>query len=1211
MAINRTALKTYAPQARLDFIQAMTNRAAQFGITKNAVSKGEQQGELYIVEGKSFPRAVGNQREKLVERINQTSFEQVMEAVAYTWFNRFLAIRYMELHGYFDHGYRVLSHRHGHADPEILVEAIHLDLPGLKRDQIIELKLNGTQDEALYRKILIAQCNALHRAMPFLFEKIEDETELLLPENMLQSDSITRKLVGAIEEIEWDNIEIIGWLYQFYISERNEQIIGDIVKSEDIPAATQLFTPKWIVKYMVQNSLGAKWLGTYPDSSIKGTMEYYIEPAEQMSEVREKLGAITPKSLDPETLTLIDPAVGSGHILVEAYDLFKAIYIERGYTAKEAAQLILTKNLYGLDIDDRAAQMAGFALLMKARADDRNLLRHPPRLNVHALQESNGVNINAIIEALSPEKPVELVPASDLMPQTLVQPTLAVRVGADADKETSTAIRRLLEAFRNAKTFGSLITPDTEMMASLPLIEASLDGPLPSDLLQRKARQDAIETLRIFYDQAKILGGAFDCLVANPPYMGQGFHNKELKVYLDRYYSEFKTDLFSAFLGRASLFLKENGFAGFLVQFTWMFIYNFRQTREVMLGRTNIQSLVQLQYDAFEYAKAHVNTMAFRNHRIEGFISKYIGLEKFKGAENQGPRTLEAIRNPHCDWMHTYDQDNFSKIPGSPLAYWVRDGFREIFKGSNVGALTVSDGQTKTGDNSKYLRQIWEVNSNAVGREKRWVKHPKGGDFRKWYGNVDSVIDWSPSARRHYRGDRVARILPEYLWWREGVCWTLITSAKQSFRLVSDDEIFNLAAPTLFPKEELNIYFLLAFLNTPIAQYITKILNPTVNMNVGDIQNLPLKMDVEKDRIIELSKRAVALEKEDWTRNETAWEFSVSPLLAKSSKSSDLRMSYEITRDGWKEICTELHAIEEECNNIFVAAYDLRGEISPCVPIHEVTLRCNPRYTYAAEKNEERLEARLRSDTMRELVSYALGCMMGRFSLAEAGVVYAGSGNEAFDASRYGVFPADVDGIILITEEMWFEDDAANRLEEFLSVTWPDSRVSENLAYLVDGLIKGHSDEPRADLRSYFAKKFYIDHLQTYKNRPIYWLFSSGKEKAFECLVYMHRYNEGTLARMRTEYVTPLMGKVQARIEALENEITRSSSSAEKSRKSKDITKFRKQLEELRAFDEELRHLADQRIPLDLDEGVKVNYGKFGNLLAAKDKVCGKRDDAD
>ncbi|MFZ2994586.1 BREX-1 system adenine-specific DNA-methyltransferase PglX [Sphingobium sp.] len=706
MASNRNVLKKYAPQARLDFIQAMTNRAAQFGITKAGSAAGEVQGDLFILNGKAFPRSVANQRARLIARIARDGFARVMEAVAYTWFNRFLAIRYMELHHYFDHGCRVLSHSAGHDEPELLEKAASINLPGLNRDEIVNLKLDGTKDEQIYRKLLIAQCNDLHRAMPFLFEKIDDETELLLPDNLLQSDSIVRKLVNEIDEAEWQEIEIIGWLYQFYISEKKDQVIGKVVKSEDIPAATQLFTPNWIVKYMVQNSLGAQWLATYPDSGIRSGMEYYIAPAEQAPEVQTQIDGITPKQLDPEAITLIDPAVGSGHILVEAYDLFRAIYLERGYTKREAARAILTKNLFGLDIDDRAAQMAGFALLMKACADDRTVLRSPPKLNVLALQDSEGLDAEAMAKALLPQERFEMVPSGDLLPETLSQPTLSAQ--QPTSKEAK-AIKALVTLFGEAKTFGSLITVPDAVMRCVPLLDALLAKPLTGDLLLRQAQEDAQGALKPLVEQARLLGDRYDCVVANPPYMGGKGMTENLKIFADEYFPASKSDLFSMFIDHWSEISSK--YSSFVVPYVWMFIPSFSDFRLGILEEKIIRSVIKLEYNAFEPACIPVACISISRSKIDKYIGKYIDLGNFKGSENQSAKSLEAIRSEDCPWMFEVKQSSFAQVPGSPLAFWVSEGFRQSFQfGSPLGSTGSATEGVKTGDNDRFMGRAAERN---------------------------------------------------------------------------------------------------------------------------------------------------------------------------------------------------------------------------------------------------------------------------------------------------------------------------------------------------------------------------------------------------------------------------------------------------------------------------------------------------------------------
>ena len=1221
MASNRNVLKKYAPQARQDFIQAVTNRAAQFGITKDDIVAGEVQGDLFILNGKAFPRSVAHQRGRLIARIARDGFAQTMEAVAYTWFNRFLAIRYMELHDYFDHGCRVLSSPNGHAEPEILEKATGIDLPGLNADEIVNLKLDGTKDEQIYRKLLIAQCNDLHRAMPFLFEKIDDETELLLPENLLQSDSIVRKLVNEIAEAEWQEIEIIGWLYQFYISEKKDQVIGKVVKSEDIPAATQLFTPNWIVKYMVQNSLGAQWLATYPDSGIRSGMEYYIAPAEQTPEVQAQIDAITPGQLDPEAITLIDPAVGSGHILVEAYDLFRAIYLERGYTKRDAVRAILTKNLFGLDIDDRAAQMAGFALLMKACADDRTVLRNPPQLNVLALQDGEGLDADALAKALLPQERFEIVPTGDLWPETLTQPTLAAKQATSAEAK---AIKALVTLFDGAKTYGSLITVPDAVMQSLPLLDALLAKSLTGDLLLRQAQEDAQEALKPLVEQARLLGGRYDCVVANPPYIGGKGMNPRLKKYLQDNYADVKSDVFAAFIVRDTLFAKPNGQLGFMSPFVWMFISSYEKLRGFLLDEKTITSLVQLEFHGFDGADVAVCCFTISNNHSVDFKGGYVRLSDFRGPNNQGPKTLEAIANPDCGWFFRASASEFKKIPGSPIAYSASPSIRNMFGHNLLAEIADVRLGMATANNSLFLRLWHEVeaqnasfdtSNRRAAKESglKWFLYQKGGDFRKWYGNNEYVVNWRNDGHeiQNFADGNTGKVRSHnynlnYIFSR-GVTWNAIGYSKASSR-ISEYSLFDNAGSSLFTIGATPPEAIMSFINSKIMFAVFPLISPTVNYQPGDIAKIPAYFPNDlSESVSNISSILIDISKSDWDSYEISWDFTTLSLLTSDHAQRTLEDNYRELTSYWVEQTNEMHRLEEENNRLFIDAYGLQDELTPHVPLSEITLTCNPHYRYGGDLTDEEREARLKSDTMRELVSYVVGCMMGRYSLAEPGLIYAHSGGLGFDASRYGLFPADDDGIVPLTEEQWFADDAAARIEEFLGVAWPDAPIMETMATLMDGLAMGKAGEPRAALRSYLSKQFYKDHLQTYKNRPIYWLFSSGKQKAFEALVYLHRYNEGTLARMRTVHVTPLMGKLQQRINDLDAEIAASSSSAEKTRKTREMDKLVKQVVELREFDEELRHLADQRIALDLDDGVKVNYARFGNLLAAKDKVCPKK----
>ena len=850
MASNRNALKKYAPQARLDFIQAMTNRAAQFGITKASITQGAVQGDLYILNGKAFPRSVASQRDRLASRIARDGFDQAMEAIAYTWFNRFLAIRYMEIHDYFDHGFRVLSHPEGNGEPQILEQVAKVDLPGLNRDEIVSLKLDGTKDEQIYRKILISQCNDLHRAMPFLFERIDDETELLLPENLLQSDSIIRKLVNEIDDVEWQEIEIIGWLYQYYISDKKDEVIGKVVKSEDIPAATQLFTPNWIVKYMVQNSLGAQWMATYPNSALVREMEYYIAPAEQTPEVQGQLDAITPKELDPEAITLIDPAVGSGHILVEAYNLFRAIYLERGYTRKEAARAILSKNLFGLDIDTRAAQMAGFALLMKARADDRSLLRDPPRINVLAIRDSREMDADALASTLVPDERFELVASNDLLPETLPQPTLAAR---RSNSKEGAAIRALIALFDGADTFGSLITVPQSILGSLNMIEALVAKPLSTDLLSRQAQVEARDQIMPLIHQARLLAATYDCVVANPPYIGVKGMNPKLKKYLQDNYGDVKSDVFAAFIVRDTLFAKPIGRLGFMSPFVWMFISSYEKLRSYLLDKKTITSLVQLEYSGFDGATVPICTFTLSNSHNADFKGGYVRLSDFRGSENQAPKTIEAIANPNCGWFFRASASDFEKIPGSPIAYWVSEQIRNLFaEGPELEQIAPCRQGVATADNDRFLRLWHEIDKQKFGigfksayeakkSKLKWFPYNKGGNFRLWYGNNEYLVNWEDDgAEIKSTRPRAAIRNPEYFF-KNSVTWTLISSAKFGVRYSDSGAIFDVGGSGCFPNLS-EQFLVLGFLASPICFGMLRATNPTLNFQVGNISALPLQI---------------------------------------------------------------------------------------------------------------------------------------------------------------------------------------------------------------------------------------------------------------------------------------------------------------------------------------------------------------------------------
>jgi len=1204
--MNRSALKTYAPKARLDFIRAVTDRAAFFGLTPKRTEPMEETGDVVIIGGRAFPKVVAHQRRSLEARIQRQGFDQVMEAMAYTWFNRFVALRYMELHGYLDHGYRVLSHPEGKDTPEIVEHAEHVTLPGLDAQQVINLKLDGTKEADLYRLLLVAQCNALHEAMPFLFEKIADETELLLPDNLLHSDSVIRKLVNEIEEADWQQVEIIGWLYQFYISDKKDEVIGGVVNSEDIPAATQLFTPNWIVKYLVQNTLGRQWLATYPDSPLRQQMEYYIEPAEQTDEVKAQLAAITPKGLDPETLTLLDDACGSGHILVEAYDLFKAIYQERGYRSKDIPRLILQKNLFGLEIDDRAAQLAAFALLMKARADDRRIFADRIQPNVVAIQESKGLE-NLLHPDPNTAAGVGELPFcdSDLFPDTQKQLTLTKPAKGSPLATVEPCLRELIKLFEHGKTFGSLIRVRPGLAAQLPAARQGIEAMIATGLLwENRAAALLLPLVR----QAELLAKAYDAVVTNPPYMGGKHHNDVLTVFLEEFFEVSKGDLYSCFMTRNMEFCNRHGFVGMITFPNWMFLGTFQELRQALLRQQIVENFI---HNGRGIWGSDFGSCAFviRNSPIYDFKGIYRRLFERQGSV----ASVEELRERFFSARHyLVSPREFDEIPGAPLAYWLSERCRQSFRRFPLlGSLAVLRAGLQTGENERFLRHWHEVDWRKVGLDfdsreaaqqsgRKWFPHNKGGSFRKWFGNADYLINWRndgeeiklKKAQDLAEGRITAnnsKCWNQDHYFKSGITWSALSISSVSFRLNGSGFLFDTKGQTLFPNEEHAALYLLGFLNSKVASVLVNALAPTVDFNSGTVAKLPVVRDealVECVSSLADECRAIAIM--DWNEFESSWGFERFSLLVETDSVRGVGESFEV----WSRRCADrivrMRKNETAINAIFIKAYGLEEEVPTEAEADAITL---------TRPDQEQ--------DMQRLISYAIGCMMGRYSLDKPGLVYAQSRNEGFDPTQYRTFLADADGIIPVTELAWFSDDATERFVEFIAEAWPREHLEENLKFIADSLGPNRDEHPRDTIRRYLGTAFFKDHLSTYKKRPIYWLFSSGKQRAFQCLVYLHRYHEGTLARMRTEYVIPLQGKMSHRIEQLAGHITAATSTSHRRKLEKEKENLVKQSTELAAFDEKLRHYADQRIALDLDDGVKVNYGKFGDLLAEVKAVTG------
>ena len=1161
--MDKNAIKKFAVWARTELIARVSLKGVEYGITEDNIEDANADS----VGGKVLTADEKKQRQALIAEINDKGYKQVMEEVAYIWFNRFSALRFMEVNGYLPSHVRVFTDEENNFKPQIITEAIHLDLDGLDMEKVYELK-DAEKTEELYKYLLIVQCNALNKILPGMFQRLSDYTELLLPDNLLREGSVIQQMIELIPEDDWkDAVQIIGWLYQYYNSEKKDDVFAALKKNvkitkENIPAATQLFTPDWIVRYMVENSLGRLWLEGHPDvkEQILPTEEeqsayaagnrdledtkwhYYLEEAEQEPEVQAQLAEIRKEyaALTPDQLKVIDPCSGSGHILAYMFDVLMKIYESYGYTTREAVASIVENNLYGLDIDDRAAQLAYFAVMMKARQYDRRFFSRSIQPHVYAIVESNHVD------------------------------KFAVDYFCNGDAKLTTAMDTIISELHDAKEYGSILTVTPQDWSALYDRFAEITEDI------NMSRETALRELLPLVQVAEALAQKYDVVVTNPPYMGASNMNQKLNDFIKRNYADYKSDFFSSFVIHCSEMTKESGYCGFFTPYVWMFIQSYEKMRNYLYNQTTVETLIQFEYSAFEEATVPVCTFAFQNRYVQK-KGCYLRLVDFRGGmEVQRQKTLEAIENHDCGFYYEQSTDNFSKIPGSPVAYWVSKSVYLAFDNEKIGKYAISDGQTKTGNNDKYLRMLWEVPVLKIGKGKRWVLHAKGGSFRRWYGNIDTLIDWSDSAREHYRKDRVARIAPEYIWFRNGICWTLISSNKlHGFRLLQDNSTFNLAAPSVFFDDDRMMFYILGYLNSKISQEIIALLNPTLNTNISDITSQPLcygKLPDQETCVIDLVKNNIFMSKNDWDSFETSWDFQHHPLLRKVPTSAE-------AFDQWLIECddrfNQLKANEEELNRIFIDIYGLQEELTPEVEDKDVTVR----------------KADLGRD-IRSFISYAVGCMFGRYSLDVDGLAYAGG---EWDSSKYASFAADKDNIIPICDDEYFEDDIVGLFVEFVKTVYGANTLDENLKFIADAL--GGKGQPKDVIRNYFLSDFYSDHCKIYQKRPIYWLFDSGKKNGFKALIYMHRYQPDTIARIRTDYVHEQQARYRTAIADLEQRIA-NASTGERVKLNKKLTTLQAQDTEIRTYEEKIHHLADQMISIDLDDGVKKNYAIFQDVLA-------------
>lgn len=1202
--MDKNAIKKYAVWARRELIDRVTKRAAMYGITdKNCDNYNADSVNGHLLSG-----IEKRQRQALIRRIEEKGYEPVMEEVAYTWFNRFAALRFMEVNGYLPSHIRVFTDDEGRFRPQILSEAIHMELDGLDMTKVYQLKADN-QEEELFKYLLIVQCNALNSILPGMFQRIEDYTELLLPDYLLREGSVIEQMINLIPEENWkDQVQIIGWLYQYYNTEPKDKVFADLKKNikiskENIPAATQLFTPDWIVHYMVENSLGRLWLEGHPsardkylpdhntDGSVcvkEGKWNYYLEEAEQEPAVEAQLAEIRKQyaALKPTEILTIDPCAGSGHILCVLFDVLVQIYEDYSYTAREAAASIVQNNLWGLDIDDRAAQLAYFAVMMKARQYDRRFFTKEVQPHVYAIQESNLIerkHLNYLGHGLS----------------------------ALERNNALNQMNALLDEFIDAKEYGSILQPGEYDWALLSRFVADTT-PEQQVTFDESGVEATQAQLRLMIAQGRALAQKYHAVVTNPPYMGGSGMSAKLSDFVKSNYPDSKSDLFAVFMERCRQMAVNNGFQAMITQHSWMFLSSFEKLRTKLLT-VDIVNMAHLGARAFEEIGGEVvqtTSFVIRKSHVADYKGEYCRLIE--------PTTQQGKEDMFLAGENRYaaDQSNFSKIPGAPVAYWVSDSMRSVFsKGVQLNTVASVFEGLKTRDKDRFLRYWFEVCSA------RWLHYAKGGAFRRWYGNGEYVVDWGTDGTdiRNFKKSSGANF--QY-YFSPAVTYSAMTSKKFSGRFI-DNQLFGGGGGGITNSQL--TYYILAFVNSVVYDKLLNLLSSTMNFEVGQIGSQPLIVDETQKELIENTARDnITISQQDWDSFETSWDFKEHPLIRWSRCLGDatsigatiqyyygrrmpvscpLELCYLLWQGECNKRFEELKANEEELNRIFIDIYGLQDELTPDVDDKDVTVR----------------KADLSRD-IRSLISYAVGCMVGRYSIYKKGLMFAGGdwseepflqalwddagmqyvqaeGNmtRMMDLNPQKVVMPDEDGILPITDDEYFYDDIVTLFVNWVRIVYGEATLEENLKFISDAL--GGKGSPREVIRNYFLNDFYKDHLKVYQKRPIYWLFDSGKKNGFKALVYMHRYQPDTIARVRTDYVHEMQSRYRTAIADVEQRLNDASTS-ERVKLTKRLNALQAQADELRQYEEKIHHLADQMIAIDLDDGVKVNYAKFADVLA-------------
>ena len=1204
--MNKTSLKLFAIEARNELMEKMRTRLDILGITKNGIEKAKVVGREVEINGSLYPKESYN---SLVRKYKQIGYEELVEESAYTWFNRLTALAFMEANEYIDE--KMIFNNGLKNEPGIIDNYYEFEF-FKNLDNDLQKELHNLRDEntpnsieKLYSILVEEKCEDLSNIMPFIFKKKGTYSDILFPTGLLMENSL---LVRLREEIgEEAPIELIGWLYQYYNSEKREVVYnGSMKKSkidkEYIAPATQLFTPDWIVKYMVENSLGKLALeSTGINENLKDNWKYYVD-----SEAEENL-----EKIKIEDIKILDPAMGSGHILVYAFDLLFEMYENLGWSTKESVLSILKNNLYGLEIDERAGQLASFALMMKAREKFSRLFSVLKReedfkLNTLIIEESNSLS----------ERVKNRIKANNL-----------------------NNLNKIIEDFEDAKEYGSILKLETIDKETLEkefnLLKESLNNEqgtliFNEDELNISIEED-LELIENLIAQHIVLTNKYEAVVTNPPYMGNSRMNTVLKKYIETNYSDVKNDLFAVFFMKCGEITKKKGYLGFMSPFVWMFIKSYEELRKIFIEQKTISSLVQLEYSGFEDATVPICTFVLQNSYTDK-KGEYIRLSDFKGAKNQPIKTLEAIQNPNCGWRFQAKQKDFEKIPGSPIAYWVSDKIREIFeKNQKLGEVSEPKSGIMTGNDNLFLKNWFETNFINIGlnlssdielleSNKKWFPLSKGGEFRKWYGNLEHIINLKNNGEDIKKSGVNFRLRDSKYYFKNSITWSRITSSTIAFRK-NEKVLFSDAGPSMFLDK--NLEYVLGFCNSNIFKNLIIAKNPTLNFQVNDISTIPVLVS-SNNYINTLVEKNISISKEEWDSRETSWDFNKLSLI----DGEDLKAAFENYCSHWRDNFVQLHKNEEELNRLFIEIYELQDEMDEKVSFDDITILKkeakiveidNSKAKEFSSESEKYLYDRgvslefNKDELVKQFLSYAIGCIMGRYSTNKPGLIMANSDDvlelssnkflvkDANGEIRQEVeteFLPDEFGILPITAEKDFSNDIVERVKEFVKFVYGEESLKDNLNFIAEALGNKDNRNPEEILRTYFITAFYKDHLQRYQNRPIYWLMNSGKKNAFSCLFYMHRYEPLTVARVRADYLIHYQEMLENKRKFIERQLYAEDITAkEKKNVEKELKDLDILLKELREYANEVKHIAEQKITLDLDDGVNVNYERLGAIL--------------